>query len=116
MESPSVRLDEVTALTAAEALLPAEIPEAERPAPGLLRRLPTSGVAMTGLALILFWAVLAVLAPVLPLPDPNAQDYAAIATPGPSAAHWLGVDQTGRDMLSRLIWGARTVLTVAPIA
>lgn len=116
MESPSVRVDEVTALSAAEALLPVEAPEIERPAPGLLRRLPTSGVAVTGLALILFWAVLAVLAPVLPLPDPNAQDYAAIATPGPSAAHWLGVDPLGRDILSRLIWGSRVVLALAPIS
>src|SRR5579883_2619634 len=83
----------------------------EKSPPSLIRRLPSSRIGM-----IWFWVVLAVLAPWLGLPPPNAQDYAAIATPGPSGAHWLGVDQTGRDMLSRLIWGARTVLTVAPIA
>jgi peptide/nickel transport system permease protein len=88
----------------------------DRRAPGLLRRLPTSGVAVIGLVLILFWVVLAILAPVLPLQPPNAQDYAAMGAPGPSARHLLGVDPLGRDMLSRLIWGARTVLVVAPIA
>ena len=40
-------------------------------APGLLRRLPTSGVALCGLALILFWIAVALLAPVLPLDPPN---------------------------------------------
>lgn len=88
----------------------------EKSPPSLVRRLPTSRVAMVGLALILIWVALAVLAPWLGLAPPNAQDYAAIAEPKPSVAHWLGVDPFGRDMLSRLIWGARTVLTVAPIA
>ena len=88
----------------------------ERSPPNLIRRLPTSRVAMIGLSLILFWVALAVLAPWLGLIPPNAQDYAAIGQPKPSGAHWLGVDPLGRDMLSRLIWGARTVLTVAPIA
>jgi peptide/nickel transport system permease protein len=115
MEAPSARLDEVTALTLAETAY-AEPVEEERRAPGLLRRLPTSTVASVGIAVIAFWAVLAVLAPVLPLPDPNAQDYAAIAQPGVGAAHWLGVDPQGRDILARLIWGARTVLALAPVS
>lgn len=87
-----------------------------KPKPGLLRRLPTSRVAMVGIGLILFWVVLALLAPVLPLDPPNAQDYMAMGAPGPSAKHLLGVDPLGRDILSRLIWGGRTVLIVAPIA
>jgi peptide/nickel transport system permease protein len=92
----------------------AELEEASPP--GLLRRLPRSRIAMTGIGLILFWVILAVLAPWLGLQPPNAQDYLAIAHPQFSAQHWLGVDTLGRDILSRLIWGARTVLTVAPIA
>jgi peptide/nickel transport system permease protein len=96
--------------------LAASAESAGRPRPGLLRRLPTSRVAMVGLALVLFWVVLAILAPVLPIADPNAQDYLAMAHPGSSAKHWLGVDPLGRDMLSRLIWGGRTVLAVAPAA
>lgn len=89
---------------------------AGRPAPSLLRRLPRSRVAMVGLGLVLFWAVLALLAPLLPLLPPNAQDYLAMAHPGSTARHWLGVDPLGRDLLSRVIWGARTVLAVAPVA
>ena len=85
-------------------------------APGLLRRLPSSRVAMVGLALVVFWVAVALLAPVLPLPSPTAQDYAAIALPGSSARHLLGVDPLGRDTLARVVWGARTVLAVAPAA
>jgi peptide/nickel transport system permease protein len=92
------------------------IEAAARPTPGLLRRLPASPVAMVGLALVLFWVVLALLAPVLPIAPPNAQDYMAMSHPGSTAKHWLGVDPLGRDMLSRIIWGARTVLAVAPVA
>jgi peptide/nickel transport system permease protein len=77
-------------------------------------RLSTAGYV--GLAVILAWAIAALLAPVLALPAPNASDLAALADPRPSANHWLGVDLSGRDILSRTIWGARTVLTVAPIA
>jgi peptide/nickel transport system permease protein len=89
---------------------------AGRPTPGLLRRLPSSPIALVGLALVLFWVVLALLAPMLPIADPNAQDYQAMAHPGTTAKHWLGVDPLGRDLLSRIIWGGRTVLAVAPLA
>lgn len=72
--------------------------------------------AMAGISLVLFWAFAAVLAPwVAPYP-PNASDLAALAHPTPSARHLLGTDHLGRDILSRLLWGARTVLTVAPAA
>jgi len=84
--------------------------------PGLIRRLPTSGVAMTGIAIVLFWVILALLAPVLPVPSPTAQDYMAMAHPGPSIKHLLGVDPLGRDTLSRLLWGARIVLVLSPSA
>lgn len=84
--------------------------------PSLLRRLPSSGVAMTGLGIILFWVIVALIAPILPLPSPTAQDYLAIAHPAPSWHHLLGVDSLGRDTLSRLVWGARLVLVVAPVS
>jgi peptide/nickel transport system permease protein len=73
-------------------------------------------VAMVGAALVLAWAAIAILAPVLAPFPPNAQDYGALANPTPSAKHWLGTDHKGRDILSRLIWGGRVVLTVAPLA
>jgi peptide/nickel transport system permease protein len=41
--------------------------------------------------------------------SPTANDFAAMTEP-PSAAHWLGTDQFGRDLLSRIIYGARTAL------
>ncbi len=80
---------------------------------GLLRE---SWPAMIGAALVAFWVVVALLAPWLAPYDPNANDYTALADPYPSAAHWLGTDNQGRDIVSRIIWGARTVLIVAPIA
>ncbi len=95
------------------------------PAPGsaMMRRLRAaaellsrSPAGMFGVAIVLFWSVLALLAPWLAPYPPNKIDPALLADPYPSAAHWLGVDHLGRDMLSRLIWGARTVLTVAPAA
>lgn len=71
---------------------------------------------MVGIGIILFWVIAAILAPsIAPFP-PNANDLKALAHPTPSAAHWLGTDHLGRDILSRVLWGARTVLMVAPIA
>jgi peptide/nickel transport system permease protein len=72
--------------------------------------------AMVGVFLVGFWVFVAIFAPLLAPYDPNANDYAALANPWPSAEHWLGTDNQGRDLLSRIIWGARTVLVVAPIA
>ncbi len=84
-----------------------------------LRRLAPlreSPSAMIGIALTLFWVGAALLAPWLAPYPPNASDLTALAHPTPSAAHLLGTDHLGRDILSRVLWGARTVLTVAPIA
>jgi peptide/nickel transport system permease protein len=88
----------------------------EKAPPGLIRRLPTSPVAMAGVSIIVFWIILALLAPILPIASPTAQDYLAMAHPGPSAPHLLGVDSLGRDTLSRILWGARIVLSLAPIS
>ncbi len=79
----------------------------------LLRESP---VAMLGGVLILFWVAVAALAPWISAYDPNGQDLAALADPTPSGQHWLGTDHLGRDLLARLAWGARTVLTVVPLA
>ncbi|OCX58179.1 peptide ABC transporter permease [Thioclava sp. SK-1] len=63
-----------------------------------------------GLAALLVLIVLA--APLLPLGDVRAMDIPHRFA-GPSAAHWLGLDHYGRDVLSRIIWGARASLAVA---
>ena len=83
-----------------------------------------SVVGMAGTALVLFWAIMALGAPLFAPCDPNAtlQAFAKPGTPIPVAgACWtdtfiLGADNIGRDVLSRIVWGARTVLTWAPIA
>jgi peptide/nickel transport system permease protein len=57
-------------------------------------------------------ALLALAVPVLGLPDPVRMDVAHRLAPS-SAAHWLGQDEYGRDVLTRLLWGARVSLAVA---
>jgi peptide/nickel transport system permease protein len=109
------RTQTLASTSAAVVLTPAEAVVDKAP-PGLLRRLPTSRVALAGAVIVALWASLGFLAPWLPLQPPNAQDFMAMADPLPSAQHWLGADTLGRDILSRLIWGARTVLIVAPVA
>lgn len=68
-----------------------------------MRRKP---LAMVGLGILFGWLSLGILAPVLPIQDPNFQDLSQKLL-GPSAAHPLGTDDLGRDMISRVIWGAR---------
>ena len=58
---------------------------------------------------------IALAVPLLPLPDPTGMDVAARLSP-PSALHPLGQDEYGRDVLSRILWGARTSLFVASLA
>ena len=65
-------------------------------------------VAAGWLALV---TLLAIAVPLLPFADPNLPDLANRGGPS-SAAHPLGTDSLGRDMLSRLVWGARISLTV----
>jgi len=84
--------------------------------PRRLKPLLQSPPAAIGGTLVLFWILMALLAPWLAPYSPSASDLKTLAHPQPSAMHWLGTDHLGRDILSRILWGARTVLTVAPIA
>src|SRR5438105_3972839 len=79
-------------------------------------RVGESRPATVGVLIILFWLAVAAFAPLLAPYPPNASDLAALAHPTPSRAHWLGTDHLGRDLLSRLAWGARPVLVIAPLA
>jgi len=83
---------------------------------GLLRE---SWVGMIGIFLVLFWVIVAIFAPLIAQFDPNSS-IQPFAKPGVVAASggtfWLGTDHMGRDILSRLVWGSRTVLFYAPIA
>src|SRR5579871_5933233 len=79
-------------------------------------------LAMAGLIAIITLIVLSLLAPVLATHEPSAQDLANRFA-APSAEHWLGTDEVGRDLFSRLLYGGRItlgmvvaiVILVAPI-
>ena len=75
------------------------------------RRFVRNKPALIGSVIILVLVLVAVLAPVLAPYDFAKTDLNNVEKP-PSAAHWFGTDQLGRDMLSRLIYGARSVVFV----
>jgi len=79
-----------------------------------LHQLMRSKQAVVGLSIVVFWIMAAVLAPVLAPYPPN--DLVGPGLQGPSLEFPLGTDDLGRDVLSRTLWGARTVLVLAPIA
>jgi len=94
-------------------------PKAKGTLPGWTRTLSLlreSPVGMIGLFLVLFWIVVAIFAPLLAPYPPNANLYEAGVNADPSAEHWLGTDDQARDLLSRIIYGSRLVLTIAPLA
>jgi len=68
------------------------------------RALPWTLIA--GGAIVLLWLLAAIFAPLISPYDPIAQDISVALQPA-SAAHWLGTDNFGRDMLTRIIWSAR---------
>lgn len=72
-------------------------------------------LAMTGCGIVLLLFVVSLLAPVIAPYDPGAIDLKNVLAP-PSGQHWFGTDQLGRDVLSRMIWGARISLKVGFVA
>jgi peptide/nickel transport system permease protein len=93
------------------ATLAADLPVYRELSPGqrMLRRLARRRGAMVGLAVVALFAVMALLAPWLAPYDPLQTSWSAVRK-APSAAHWFGTDEIGRDVLSRVIWGARASL------
>jgi peptide/nickel transport system permease protein len=79
---------------------------------GLYEFLRHSILARVGLALAALLIISALLAPWIAPTDPAAQNLAARLQP-PSTAHWMGTDELGRDILSRVLYGARISLFVA---
>jgi peptide/nickel transport system permease protein len=79
------------------------------PAGRALRKLARRKGALLGAAVILGFIVLAVFAGFIAPQDPVATSWGAIRKP-PSAEHWFGTDEIGRDVLSRVIWGTRASL------
>jgi len=81
----------------------------------LWRFLTQNPLAFFGVVVIAVSVAVALLAPTLPVQDPLHQDLAS-RLKGPSAEHWLGTDNFGRDVLSRVIWGGRVSLFVGIIS
>src|SRR3546814_7977492 len=65
--------------------------------------------------MVIFFVTLALLAPVLPIDDPTATSWSAVRK-APSLAHLMGTDEIGRDIFSRMIWGARASLIAGVIS
>jgi len=89
--------------------------EAEKREQPVWRLLLARPAFLTGAAILLFWIVCAFFGTAIAPHNPLAQQLLA-ANASPSAAHWFGTDQLGRDMFSRVIAGAQTILIIAPLA
>ena len=82
----------------------------ETPFRRALRRLFRRRSAVLGLAVVAFFVALAIFASLLTPYDPIAQSWTLVRNP-PSASHWFGTDDLGRDILARIIFGARASLS-----
>lgn len=101
----------MTAITPADV---AGLPE-KRTQSRAWRKLKANKGALAGCCIIAFFTLLAVAAPLLPIADPNATSWTAIRK-APSALYWLGTDDLGRDVLSRMIWGAQASLMAGVVS
>jgi peptide/nickel transport system permease protein len=104
----------------ADATLAAPLPlaadnDVESPAGRALRRLVRRRGAMVGLAVIAAFVLLAFAAPWVAPYDPIAQGWTNVRK-APSALHWFGTDEVGRDVLTRVVFGARASLMAGVIS
>jgi peptide/nickel transport system permease protein len=101
----------MTAIPAAPAVAPTELSPGQR----ALRRLIRRRGAMLGLAVVVLFVLMAVFAPYVAPYDPLQTSWSAIRK-APSDAYLLGTDELGRDVLSRVIWGARASLLAGVVS
>ena len=94
-------------MTALSSALP--VPREATPAQRALRRLWRRRGAMVGLVIVTFFVLIALFAPLVAPYDPIATSWSAVRK-APSLAYWFGTDEIGRDVLSRVVWGARASL------
>jgi peptide/nickel transport system permease protein len=85
------------------------------PAQRALKRLVRRKGAMVGLVMVAFFVTIALLAPWISPYDPLATSWSAVRK-APSAQHWFGTDEIGRDVLARVIWGARASLLAGVVS
>jgi peptide/nickel transport system permease protein len=93
----------------------AAVVAAGRATPARWRLLLRKATFWAGASVVLFWVVCAVFGHAIAPYNPLAQQLLA-ANAAPSSAHWFGTDQLGRDVLSRVITGARDILIITPLA
>ncbi|HXD45790.1 MAG TPA: ABC transporter permease [Pseudolabrys sp.] len=87
----------------------------ETPARRALRRLVRRRGAVLGLAIIVLFIAMAVFAPLIMPFDPTAQSWTAVRK-APSLMHWFGTDDLGRDVLTRVVYGARASLAAGVVS
>jgi peptide/nickel transport system permease protein len=83
------------------------------------RRLRRNPAAIIGLTLVAIFVLVALFAPLIASEDPVRGDLSRLGgscCPGPSADHWFGVDQQGRDQFSRIVYGARFSLLIGVVS
>jgi len=85
------------------------------PAQLAIRRFLHRPVAVAGLAVIAIFVVVAVLAPLIAPYSPIATSWSAVRK-APSLAHWMGTDENGRDVMSRVMFGARASLMAGVVS
>jgi len=93
-----------------------EVLKNESPLKEHWHELKRSKTAMAGLIIILIFVIVGIFAPLLAPMDPVAQNIEMRKTPPMTAGYILGTDDLGRDMLSRLIYGARISMIIGVIA
>lgn len=99
-------------MSASQAIAPTRI---DSPLSEFWRRFQRKRIALAAAAVILLIVLAAIAAPLIAPFDPAAPDYDNVLSE-PSALHWFGTDAYGRDILSRVIWGARISLSVGVIS
>ena len=77
-----------------------------------VKLLSESRIALVGLIICIVVLLVAIFAPLLATHDPIKGDFLNLLAPS-SSEHWLGTDQLGRDIWSRLVFGARNAVVVA---
>ncbi len=87
----------------------------QSPARMAVRRFAARPAAVVGLVVVAFFVIVAVFAPWIAPADPVKTSWTLIRK-APSWANWMGTDENGRDVLSRIIWGARASLTAGVIS
>src|SRR5262247_2557595 len=98
-------------ITTATAVAPANA----KPWRRAVRRLVKRRGAMVGAVVVLFFVLVAVAAPLIAPYEPVATSWSAVRKP-PSLEHWFGTDEIGRDVLSRVIFGARASLLAGVVS